>query len=92
MATSDGCEDERPDYVRAHDLSKYNQDMIESADMCGCFYCLAAFKPGEITEWVDDGDGYTAICPRCGVDSVIPSRHGYPITRAFLGEMREYWF
>ncbi len=66
--------------------------MIESADTCGCFNCLATFKPSEITEWVDDGNGYTAICPRRGVDSVIPSGYGYPITRAFLGEMREYWF
>lgn len=34
MATSRGREDEKPDCVRAHDLSWCNQGMIDSADAC----------------------------------------------------------
>jgi len=34
----------------------------------------------------------TALCPRCGIDSVIGSASGYPITADFLLMMRKYYF
>lgn len=63
--------------------------------MCGCFYCCGEFEPCEIREWVDEGEdglGRTALCPRCGVDAVIGSASGYPITQEFLARMRASWF
>jgi hypothetical protein len=36
--------------------------------------------------------GQTALCPRCGIDSVLGSASGYPINREFLQKMNEYWF
>jgi hypothetical protein len=65
------------------------------------FYCLAIFDPSEISDWLDEAlnrDGeiksyeLTACCPRCGIDSVIGSASGYPITREFLQTMKSYWF
>jgi len=52
------------------------------------------FPPAAIEEWIDevDGVGTTAICPRCGIDSVIGSSAGFPMTRDFLTTMRLYWF
>jgi hypothetical protein len=41
-------------------------------------------------EWVDDET--TLLCPFCGIDSVIGTASGYPITREFLAQMREHWF
>lgn len=35
----------------------------------GCFHCLQRFTPKNIKEWIDDKQ--TALCPHCGVDSVI---------------------
>jgi len=32
------------------------------------------------------------MCPECGIDSVIGSDSGYPITRDFLKRMCDYWF
>lgn len=43
-----------------------------------------------IQEWIDDGD--TAICPSCGIDSVIGSASSYPITPEFLTAMQKFWF
>jgi hypothetical protein len=40
------------------------------AAICGCYYCLATFPSGDIHEWRDDSQ--TAVCPRCGIDSVLP--------------------
>ena len=64
------------------------------SEVCGCFYCRKTFGPEQITEWVDfhDGVGTTALCPRCGIDAVIGSASGYPITEAFLAAMHRRWF
>lgn len=55
---------------------------------CGCFYCLKIFEPKEIEEYIEDDnelDRYgTAICPYCGIDSVISESSGYPITEDFF--------
>lgn len=72
-----------------------HRDELQRSTICGCFYCCSEFEPGEIREWVDtseEGAGQTALCPRCGVDSVIGSASDYPITPDFLGRMRAYWF
>ena len=79
-----------PDLREAMGHSMHNKDEIIKSERCGCFYCLAIFSPGEIKEWVDDND--TALCPKCGIDSVIGSASGFPITPNFLKKMKEAWF
>jgi hypothetical protein len=51
---------------------------------------LKVFPPSEIEDWTDDDD--TALCPKCGIDSVIGSVSGYPIEREFLQKMHDHWF
>lgn len=81
------------DVVRAHGASSKHKDEILRSTACGCFYCLASFAPTAIRKWIDEQDGrFTAECPRCGIDSVIGSSSGFPITREFLAAMREHWF
>ena len=49
----------------------------------------------EIEDWCDSQwhpDGATALCPKCGIDSVIGDNSGYPITTEFLQQMRKRWF
>jgi hypothetical protein len=84
-----------PDHIRAHKHSSSHHEEIMRSDLCGCFHCLAVYSPLEITEWVDEdenGVGQCAICPKCGIDSVIGSASGYPITKDFLRTMHLYWF
>jgi dihydrofolate reductase len=83
-----------PEYIRAHQHSSRHRDKILQSDICGCFYCTRAFPPQEITKWIDRENGVftTALCPKCGIDSVIGSQSGFPITEEFLEEMRRYWF
>lgn len=76
---------------RAHDFCSDNKNSLTKDNTCGCFYCLKIFNPKEITEWIEDSNG-TAICPYCGIDSVIGESSGFPITKEFLSEMSEYWF
>jgi hypothetical protein len=81
---------EEPDHIRAYHYSSKHRAHIEEGEKCGCFYCLTIFTPSEITRWTDEQQ--TAVCPHCGVDSVIGSASGFPITSEFLHEMCEYWF
>jgi hypothetical protein len=79
-----------PAYVRAHKHASKHKSEILGSQSCGCFYCLESFHPSEIKDWIDDGK--TAMCPRCGIDSVIGAASGFPTSRAFLEQMHQYWF
>jgi hypothetical protein len=68
---------------------------ILKSDRCRCFYCLASFKPADIQDWVDSEaqePGQTALCPKCGIDSVIGSASGVPLDDAFFEQMRRFFF
>ena len=80
------------DVVDAHFHSSRHRPEIEASKRIGCFYCLAIYPPGEIGRWVDDVTGETAICPRCGIDSVIGDASGYPVEDDFLKRMNAHWF
>jgi hypothetical protein len=44
------------------------------AKECTCYHCLRVFLPSEIITYEDMGA--TAICPACGIDSVLPYNPG----------------
>ena len=46
-----------------------NRARVMQTSECGCFYCLATFPSTDVRDWCDDGE--TALCPRCGIDSVL---------------------
>lgn len=79
----------------AHTHSANHREEVLSSTRCGCFYCLAMFPPSDIVEWIDEderGIGQTAMCPRCGIDSVIGDASGHEIAREWLSTMKYYWF
>ena len=88
--------------VAAHKHSSNHRDEVMGSSVCGCFHCLATFAPSQINDWVDwpagtphdlrIAKGTTAMCPMCGIDSVIGSASNYPIERAFLTRMQQHWF
>lgn len=79
------------DFIEAHKFSSNHKAELEKDDNCGCFYCLEIFNPKEIEEWIEDKTG-TAVCPYCGIDSIIGESSGYPLTLEFLQKMKRYWF
>ena len=81
----------KSDIKIAHKYSSNHKASLLKDTKCGCFFCLKIFSPTEIEEWIDDVEG-TAICPYCGIDSIIGESSGYPITTGFLSEMNKYWF
>ncbi len=77
---------------QSHKSCSHKNEIIES-NLCACFYCKQIFEPKEIKEWIEgsiENEG-TAICPKCGIDSVLSSK--LPIfDKQFLIEMNNYWF
>lgn len=84
------------DLELAHKFCSNHKPELEKDRMCGCFYCLKIFNPAEIKEWIVDDNPIdrrgTALCPYCGIDSIIGESSGFPITRKFLEAMYERWF
>jgi hypothetical protein len=74
----------------AHEHSSQHRREVLTSENCGCSYCEETFTPSEIGEWIDEDQ--TAMCPRCGIDSVIGSASGISLTPEFLHEMHQHWF
>lgn len=82
------------DIVSAHRFCTNNKPALQKDKICGCFYCLKIYSPAEISEYIEagsDGQG-TALCPYCGIDSVIGESSDFPMTEDFLRKMKQYWF
>lgn len=82
----------KEDLFMAHMLSLSNYDMLAKDKICGCFHCCKIFEPAKITEWINEKKGKTAVCPFCGIDSVLGESAGFPITEEFLNTMKKQWF
>ena len=67
---------------RDFSTSSFNRKSLQEDLICGCFYCLEIFNPKELEEWEGKKED-TAICPRCGIDSVIGKSSGFPIKKIF---------
>ena len=73
-------------------LSDHHRELLTRSDRAGCFYCHQMFDPREISEWIDAQSVETlrkptALCPRCGIDAVLPSAMPMPLTAEFLAAM-----
>jgi hypothetical protein len=78
------------DLALAYKHSAMNRvDVLRSAS-CACFHCLSTFAPSAIKHWIDTGQ--TAVCPSCGMDSVLGSASGFELDTGFLATMKGRWF
>ena len=75
----------------AHRYCAANEAYVHESDKCGCFFCLKTFGARDVVNWLDDSDGKTAVCPYCGVDSVLPDSKA-DISEEFLEKMYKEWF
>ena len=74
------------DIEKNHKNSMFNRSKIEMGGSHGCFFCLTISPSHLIVEWADDGE--TALCPHCGIDSILP----HVKDEEFLVAMCERWF
>jgi hypothetical protein len=75
----------------AHKFSFKNRAEILKSNQVGCFYCQAIYAAKEIDDYTDSDDE-TALCARCGIDSVIGDASGLKLSRDFLEAMYSHYF
>ena len=61
--------------------SNHRAELDQSAH-CGCFSCFRRFVTADIRAWIDKNQ--TALCPRCGIDTVIGAAAGFTLDDRFL--------
>jgi hypothetical protein len=79
----------------AHKHSIFNREEILQSKLCGCFYCLEIFTRDEVVDWTDEelSMSKTALCPKCGIDSVLGDSSGFPAgSKDFLKAMHYKYF
>lgn len=52
--------------------SDNNFSIAQASKECACVFCLEKYPGSQVKDYTLDTNGPTAICPKCGVDAVIP--------------------
>ena len=71
-----------------------NEESIRKSNLCGCFHCISIFPVADVksSEMLFEKDGFkTAICPICGIDSVLGDV-SVEISAELLEALNEYYF
>lgn len=71
--------------IDLHSHSFKNKETLRQKSVAGCFCCCKVFPTSAIKEYTDEGD--TAICPNCGIDSVLDE-----VGENLLFQMNQRWF
>ena len=66
-----------------------NKTRIASSRQAGCYHCCKIYPAESVTLFTDNGQ--TAICPECGVDSVLGSASGIELTVENLEKINKEW-
>jgi hypothetical protein len=74
----------------AHKHASKHRAEIEESGRCACFFCFRTFPPSLIKSWTDSNQ--TALCPSCGVDSVLGSGSSHRLDDGFLRKMHLHCF
>ncbi|MBQ7308023.1 MAG: cytoplasmic protein [Clostridia bacterium] len=68
-----------------------NKNLILLSKNCGCFYCGKIFDKSLIVDYVEDMNDLTALCPFCGIDSILPDSK-VKLSKDILESMYKVWF
>lgn len=70
-----------------------NEIEILRSKECGCYFCKKTFDARKVTEWEqNEGGRASAICPQCGMSTVIGDASGVPLSKELLTEMNKAFY
>lgn len=72
---------------QACSMSRHNKQAVRDENECGCYFCIRSFPSSAVVEFADR-NADTALCPNCGIDSVLPG----VTDKAILSTAHERWF
>lgn len=77
-------------YAAALTHASRHRAELEGSKLCACFFCFRTFANTAIHKWIDDKQ--TALCPGCGIDSVIGAASGLSLDDKFLRKLHQHHF
>jgi hypothetical protein len=83
-----------PELKAIYSHSIRNEESILKSNLCGCFHCISILAATDVksSEMMVEKDGFkTAICPICGIDSVLGDA-SVEITAEILEALNEHYF
>jgi len=81
------------DVIASHKYCTDNFESISLSRYCACIYCKQSFSKEAVIDWIETKTEKTAVCPFCGIDSVIGDSTNAPITdNGFIETMHQHWF
>jgi len=74
-------------------FSSYNRILgVQKSQQCGCYSCCEIFPAVEVVAYCDRAiHNSTALCPRCGIDSVLPDAW-IELSTELLVALEKRWF
>lgn len=69
-----------------------NEIEIVKSQRCGCYFCHSIFSARSVKDWLSDERGVSAICPECGMDTVLGDASGIQIDKQLLKNMSKQYF
>ena len=72
--------------------SRDNELEILQSHECGCYFCRHMFSARDVSDWVEENQHVMALCPECGMDTVIGDSSGVPLSKEMLKEMNEFFY
>ena len=77
-------------YTSAQTYASQHRIAVQASESCACFSCFARFAPAQIVKWIDESQ--TALCPTCGLDSVLGAASGARMDEGFLRKLHLHAF
>lgn len=75
-----------------HQLCFGNEQLLGQSAQAGCFQCLNVFPADAVNSWIADKPNRTAVCPRCGIDSVLADSMGLDVSADLLEALHNRYF
>lgn len=69
-----------------------NEIELLNSNECGCYFCRHIFPARLVNEWNDEDGHVSAVCPECGMTTVIGDASGVPLSKQLLKEMNLCFF
>lgn len=83
----------KSELARIHKSSFQFGRYLKDMETIGCFFCTNFVEYSDIPDFIEDSEGLTAICPNCGIDSLVPlDEFDSEDYRAILHQLRLKFF
>jgi len=81
-----------PKFLELAKHSSHNEIEILHSKTCSCYFCRQTYSARDVNDWTNDKGGVTALCPICGMDSVIGDACGVPLDKNLLKDLNQAFY